>query len=386
MSVEKIPANKIIEKDPITAKSTENLAQIKNRMEEEELRAIPVIDEKNNLEGAISYRELIRYIQFNPARTKIEKALHQPPEIGEESNLVDLASLRINSGRKMLVHTEDGKLQGIVGDQQFRDILTEVDELNNITTRDIHSNNLETVSEDESLEKARHTMLDKNLSRLPVVDDGNLVGIVRSTDLLKVMVPRESVDSGGTSGGRSGKKEINMAGGIEKEKMSDISVRELMSRDPFSMEDHIQADEAAEKMCKEKATEIVFTDSGSPDSILTVKDFIDYMSKFAPGETVLVSLTGLEMPEEKAAVHNKIKKQLQGSLGRKLDRAEEITVRFSKAEKDGKKHRWEIEMKLFSELGPINIEEEGWEMLDVVDEALKEMNTVVRKKKDRRKP
>lgn len=386
MSVEKIPANKIIEKNPITAKSTENLAQIKNRMEEEELRAIPVIDEKNNLEGAISYRELIRYIQFNPARTKIEKALHQPPEIGEESNLVDLASLRINSGRKMLVHTEDGKLQGIVGDQEFRDILTEVDELNNITTRDIHSENLETVSEDESLEKARHTMLDKNLSRLPVVDDGNLVGIVRSTDLLKVMVPRESVDSGGTSGGRSGKKEINMAGGIEKEKMSDISVRELMSRDPFSMEDHIQADEAAEKMCKEKATEIVFTDSGSPDSILTVKDFIDYMSKFAPGETVLVSLTGLEMPEEKAAVHNKIKKQLQGSLGRKLERAEEITVRFSKAEKDGKKHRWEIEMKLFSELGPINIEEEGWEMLDVVDEALKEMNTVVRKKKDRRKP
>lgn len=386
MSVEKIPANKVINKDPITARTTENLAQIKNRMEEEELRAIPVIDEENNLEGAISYRELIRYIQFNPERTKIEKALHQPPEIKEESNLVDLASLRINSGRKMLVDTDDGKLNGVVGDQEFRDILTEVDELNNITTRDIHSNNLETVSEDESLEKARHAMLDKNLSRLPVVDNGNLVGIVRSTDLLKAMIPRESVDSGGTSGGRSGKKEINMAGGIEKEKMSDISVRELMSRDPFSMEDHIQADVAAEKMNDEEATEIVVTDSSSPDSILTVKDFIDYMSKFAPGETVLVSLTGLEMPEEKAAVHNKIKKQLQGSLGRKLERAEEITVRFSKAEKDGRKHRWEIEMKLFSELGPINIEEEGWEMLDVVDEALNEMNTVVRKKKDRRKP
>jgi CBS domain-containing protein len=387
MSVEKISAEKVINREPVKAQTDQNLAQIKNTMEEEDLRAIPVVDEKNNLEGAIGYRELIRFIQFNPERTKIEKVMHQPPEIKEGSSLVDLASLRINSGRKMLVDTEDGKLKGTVSDTEFRDILADVDELDNISTRDIHSYELEKVFEDDSLDEARHLMLDKNLSRLPVIDqEGNLTGILRSTDLLRAMVPRESVDSGGTSGGRSGTKEVNIAGGIEKEEMSDIPVKELMSRDPFSREDHLNAKEAAEEMKSKNATEIVFTDSGYPESIVTVKDFIDYMAEFAPGETVLVSLTGLEVPEEKAVVHEKIKKQLRGSLGRKLERPEELTVRFRKAEKDGKKHRWEIELKLYSELGNINIEEEGWEMLDVVDEALNELNTVVRKKKDKRKP
>ncbi|MFT4892502.1 MAG: CBS domain-containing protein [Candidatus Nanohaloarchaea archaeon] len=387
MSVQNIPANKVINEDPVTAETDENLAQIKNRMEEEDLRTIPVVDSKNRLEGAISYRELIRFIQFNPERTKIEKAMHQPPEIKDGSSLVDLASLRVNSGRKMLVETEDGKLKGVVGDTEFRDILTEVDELDNISTRDIHSYELEKVFEEDSLDKARHLMLDKNLSRLPIIDeDGNLTGILRSTDLLRAMVPRDSIDSGGTKGDRSGSREVNIAGGIEKDEMSDIPVKELMSRDPFSMSDHLKADEAAEKMKGKNATEIVFTDAGYPESIVTVKDFIDYMAKFAPGETVLVSLTGLEVPEEKAAVHNKIKTQLRGSLGRKLERPEELTMRFRKAEKDGKKHRWEIELKLYSELGNINIEEEGWDMLEVVDEALNELNTVVRKKKDKRKP
>lgn len=388
MSVENIPAKKVINENPVTGRTDENLAQIKNTMEEEELRTIPVVDEKNNLEGAISYRELIRFIQFNPERTKISKAMHQPPEIKEGSSLVDLASLRVNSGRKMLVETENGKLKGVVGDKEFRNILTEVDELNNISTRDIHSYNLEKVVEDDSLDQARHLMLDKNLSRLPVIDrdDGDLIGILRSTDLLRAMVPRDSVDSGGTSGGRSGTREVNIAGGIEKEEMSEIPVKELMSRDPFSMNEHIKASEAAEKMNQKDATEIVFTDAGYPKLIVTVKDFIDYMAKFAPGETVLVSLTGLEVPEEKAAVHNKIKTQLRGSLGRKLEKPRELTMRFRKAEKDGKKHRWEIEVKLYSELGNINIEEEGWDMLEVVDEALDELNTVVRKKKDKRKP
>ncbi|MFQ3275603.1 MAG: CBS domain-containing protein/ribosome-associated translation inhibitor RaiA [Candidatus Nanohaloarchaea archaeon] len=387
MKVENIPAKDIINEEPVTAQTDENLAQIKNRMEEEELRTIPVVDSKGDLEGAISYRELIRYIQFNPERTKIEKAMHQPPEIKEGSSLVDLTQLRVNSGRKMLVDTEDSELKGVVGDTEFRDILEKVDELNNITTRDIHSYSLEKVSEDTSLDKARHLMLDKNLSRLPVIDEeGNLTGILRSTDLLRAMVPRDSIDSGGTKGDRSGRQEVNIAGGIEKEEMSDIPVKELMARDPFSMEDHIEAKEAAEKLKQKNATEIVFTDGGYPESIVTVKDFIDYLSKFAPGETVLVSLTGLDVPEEKAAVHNKIKSQLRGSLGRKLEKPEEITVRFRKAEKDGKKHRWEIELKLYSELGNINIEEEGWDMLEVMDEALNELNAVVRKKKDKRKP
>lgn len=386
MRVEKIPAKNVINDDPVTATNDENLAQIKNRMEEHDLRAIPVTDTKGNLEGAIGYRELIRYLQFSPKKTGLDKVMHQPPEIKEDSSLVDLAHLRINSGRKMLVETSGDKLEGVVGDAEFREILEDIDELDNISTRDIHSYDLEKVFEEDKIEEARHIMLDKNISRLPVIDsDGNLTGILRSTDLLQAMVRRMSPDAGGTSGGRHG-GDVNIAGGDEKDNMSDIPVKELMSRNPYSRENHLDAREAAAEMKKKDAEEIVFVDDRYPESILTVKDFVDYLEDFAPGSTVLVNLVGLEVPEEKAAAHNQIKKQLRGSLGRKLERPEELTVRFKKADKDGKRHRWEIELKLHCEFGILNIEEDGWDLLEVVDEALNELNAVVRKEKEKSKP
>jgi ribosome-associated translation inhibitor RaiA len=55
-----------------------------------------------------------------------------------------------------------------------------------------------------------------------------------------------------------------------------------------------------------------------------------------------------------------------------------------KAEKDGKKHRYEVDMKLSSEYGLTNINEEGWDLLEVIDEGLNEMNTVIRKEKEKR--
>ena len=99
---------------------------------------------------------------------------------------------------------------------------------------------------------------------------------------------------------------------------------------------------------------------------------------------VLVNLTGLEVAEEKAAVHDQIARQLRGSLGRKLKQPEELNLVVKKAEKDGTKHRYEFNVKLYSEYGITTVQAEGWEMLDVMDEALEELNTVVGKKKEKR--
>jgi CBS domain-containing protein len=241
------------------------------------------------------------------------------------------------------------------------------------------------VFEQDTLEEARHVMLDNNISRLPVLDkNGELTGILHSTDLLQTMVSRQAPDAGGTSGGRSGSNEVNIAGGNEKEKMSEIPVSELMKRKVFTSEEHMRGDKAIQQMIDEETHEIIFVDDRYPESIVAVKDFIEFIAELAPGNTVLVSLTGIDVSEEKAAVHNKIRTQLQGSLGRKLERPQELKLVVKKADKDGTKHRYDIDLRLDCEYGLISIDEEGWELLDVVDEALGQLNTVVRKKKEKR--
>ncbi len=383
-SANQISAEEIINTEPVKAQNDKSLASIKNKMEEEELRAIPVVDSKNNLEGVIGYRDLIRYVQFNPETTKLKKVMHQPPELDIEDNLVELCSLRINSGRKLLVNTEGKKLKGVIGDREFLEGFAEADELEKVSTRDIETRDLETVFEEDSLEEARHRMLDKNISRLPVLDkNGNMTGIIDSVDVLKTMIPREAPDTSqanpqGDEGG-----EPYRAGG-EKEKLSEVPTEELMQRIFLTSEEHMSVKEAAQQMFDEERDEVIFVDGNYPQSIVTIKDISQHLADYAPGNTVFVNISGLDLPEERQVVMNKIKTQLQGSLGRKLDRAEELRLVVKKAEKDGKKHRWDIDLRLSSEYGLTKIDEEGWELMDVVDRALEELNTVVRKKKEKR--
>ncbi|MFB6190690.1 MAG: CBS domain-containing protein [Candidatus Nanohaloarchaea archaeon] len=380
-----ISAEQVMNRDPVTATTEESISQIKNRMEENDLRVIPLVDEDGGFEGAISYRELVRFIQFNPEITAPGKMMHQPPEFERGDNLVELADLRINSGRKMLVNLEGGKLEGVIGDQEFLEAFRNLEELEEVSTGRIATREVVTVDEDDSLDRVRHLMLDNNISRVPVLDgEGTLSGIIDSVDILRMVIKRQQPDPGGTAGDRHGTEEINIAGGDEKDRMSDVTVDQLMSRNYSTSTDHMPVHDAVEQMLEEGEDDILFVDDDYPESIVTVKDIVEYLADFAQQQTILVQLTGVDLPEEKAVLNNKLKNQLQGSLGRKLDRPEELKVVVKKAEKDGKKHRWELNVQLTSEYGVINVNEEGWELLDALDEALDELNRIVRDKHERK--
>lgn len=383
--VNDVKAENILEENPVTVSSDRSLSQVKNTMEEEDLRAVPVVSNKNTLEGVIGYRDLIRFLQFNPSKTKLSKVMHQPPEFDPEDSLVEVCDLRINSGRKLLVHEKGGKLQGVIGDDQFLEAFSDVKEISDLKTARISTRDVYTVFEEDSLEVARHRMLDNNISRLPVQDsNGNLTGILRSTDLLAAMVPREAPHSGGAAGDRKG-NEVFISGGGEKEAMSEVTVDQLMDRMATTSEEYLKGDEAVELMLEQGTTDIIYVDDKYPEAILTVKDLIKHVKGMGPSDTVLVQLIGVDVDEEKAALHDKIRKQLRGSLGRKLEKPEELSVHVKKSEKDGKKHRYEFIVKLHSEYGVTTVNEEGWEMLDVLDEALDELNSQIRTKKEKRK-
>ncbi|MFQ3308242.1 MAG: CBS domain-containing protein, partial [Candidatus Nanohaloarchaea archaeon] len=256
-NAQNISAEQMSNKSHVKAEGTKSISQIKNKMEENNLLAIPVVNEKNKFIGAIGYRDLIRHVQFNPESTKLEKVMHQPPEYDNTDNLIELANLRINSGRKMLVNLEGNKLKGVIGEQEFLEALNQTEEVEDISTRDIATYEVLTVFEEDSVEQARHKLLDNNISRLPVLDnDGNLVGKISSIDMLKMLVPREGVNPGGNT--RT--KQSENRGGNEKDKMSGITVEEVMDRTPTVMEGHGESKDAIQKMIDEESKEVIITD------------------------------------------------------------------------------------------------------------------------------
>lgn len=382
-TLHEVSAKQVMNTEPETVEKTQSLGSIKDFMEEEGLRVVAV-EHDGEFKGAISYRELIRHAQYNPGSSKLEKVVHRPPEFEASDSLVEVAKLRIESGRKLLVALEGDKLKGLIADQEFLDVSRRIKEFENYSTRNLASTDLIEVFEEDPLDKARNLMLDKNISRLPVLDsEGELAGIIRSTDLLKMIVPKESQSDSG-SGPRSFEGDLEGSG--EKESMSNITVDQVMNTTPVTEEGFGPANEAVELMQKRDQTDVIVTDNSYPEAIVTVKDFVDYIRDQGQHNMVLVNLVGLEVEEEKAAVHDKIATQLRGSLGRKVEKPEELSMHFKKSDKDGNKHRYEVIAKFYSEFGITTATVEDWDLMTVVDQALDEINVQVRKENEKRKP
>lgn len=82
----------------------------------------------------------------------------------------------------------DGKrVVGIVSDRDLPSIFLSAS-LDELLVEQIMTENLLTIDPETSVEKAARLMVDRKIGSLPVVSDGELVGIVTETDLLSVLV------------------------------------------------------------------------------------------------------------------------------------------------------------------------------------------------------
>ncbi len=95
----------------------------------------------------------------------------------------DAINLMVRKGLTGLpvIRASDGKLMGVVSRRDiFRNF--EEDQLSLIMKKDII-----TIESTDSVEKAAEIFSTRRIHRLPVVEDGKLVGIVTPTDLLKIV-------------------------------------------------------------------------------------------------------------------------------------------------------------------------------------------------------
>ena len=94
--------------------------------------------------------------------------------------------MRDNRFRHLPV-VEDGRLVGILSDRDLRPVLLSPG-LARARVRELMSEDITTVGPDTPIEEAASLLVVKKIGCLPVVAQGQLVGIVTETDLLAVLV------------------------------------------------------------------------------------------------------------------------------------------------------------------------------------------------------
>ena len=124
-------------KNPVTITPDASVVEASDLMKKEKVHRLPVLDKDKNLVGVISEQDI----------------LFATPSPASSLSIHEMAYL-----------------------------------LSKLTVKKIMSKNPVTISKDTPVEEAARLMVDQDLSCLPVVENGKLVGIVSKSDMFKILL------------------------------------------------------------------------------------------------------------------------------------------------------------------------------------------------------
>lgn len=106
--------------------------------------------------------------------------------VDEEASVSSAASIMSENNVGSLIATRDGKPVGIVTERDIlRKVVVPCRDPRSTKVKDVMSKPLITGDPDMDIEYAAKLMVGKEIKRLPVLENGKLVGIVTFTDLVR---------------------------------------------------------------------------------------------------------------------------------------------------------------------------------------------------------
>ena len=119
--------------------------------------------------------------------------MHKPvlaatPRASVRDIAVKLVANRISG---IPVTDRDGKVQGVVTEENILRALMEQKDLETLTAQDVMSKDLVAVRTETSLEGVMQILHDEGIRRVPVTDSGRLVGIISRVDVIRAVLELE---------------------------------------------------------------------------------------------------------------------------------------------------------------------------------------------------
>ena len=159
------PVSQVMTTDVLTFHPEDNIADAMATMVERGVDGAPVLGADRHVVGMLSTGDLI--VQ--------ETNVHLPTVISLFG-----ASIELPSSRK---HFEEDLRKSL-----------------GLTVREVMEDEVFTISPDATISEAAGEMYDKDVSRLPVVDETGLVCIVARVDILREMIREDQAEAAGAAG------------------------------------------------------------------------------------------------------------------------------------------------------------------------------------------
>ncbi|MDH5019582.1 CBS domain-containing protein [Halobacterium rubrum] len=266
--------------DYIEVEAEERLGKVRSIFESENPKGI-IVTEAGQYAGVVTERQLIQ--SHIGDDTKVAAMVTDAPKVSRTEDVRETARMLVEGGTKIAPVFEADQLWGVVTEDA---ILTAVlENLDALDVRDIYTENVVTVEEDESMGRVINLLREHGISRLPVVDDdGFLSGIVTRYDIVDFVV-RDTEKT--TVGDRSG----------EIERLLDLPVYDEMTSpvETASLDDSVR--DAVEDMLENDYSGVIVTPEGDDrvvGGILTKTDVLRALS-YTEEEHLDVQITNIDL-------------------------------------------------------------------------------------------
>jgi CBS domain-containing protein/ribosome-associated translation inhibitor RaiA len=315
----------IMSADPVTVTPEDTLGDALGKMKKHEVHELPVLRGKV-LAGLVTMTGIMRRKALPPT-TKVSTILEPVPEVTPDDDLPAVAEKLIQTGFRALPVVERKRLVGIVSRTDLAKAIAGLEEFDGVPVRDIMTPNLQTVSEDETLEHAIRLMQSLGERSLPVVDPhGYLVGVVGMKDVQDVFaVPKERPQAGATT--------------PEKIKL-ELQAKGVMRYPVVTVGPDASVRKAAELMLKNHISSVIAVEKDTPVGVVTKLDLAELLVGRKEREEVLVQISGLEeeQPDVYEALYDIIRKAMKKISNITMPRSLTVHVQAYKAEGDRAKY------------------------------------------------
>ena len=205
----------LMSRDLITASVSEEIETVAKDMIENNVRRVPVVDDEGNLAGIITSFDIVsKALAAMDVKSPVETTWMETPLN------VAFESMKLFGLKSILVLNNNAKLLGILTETDFiaeSEIISERSEhsstvgtegdkwswdstsvlyieknhlkFSDKTVADVIGDNIEIANEKTKVSDCAKKMKQLNIEQIPITDiDGNLIGLVRASDLLKALV------------------------------------------------------------------------------------------------------------------------------------------------------------------------------------------------------
>lgn len=304
--------------------------------------------------GALTIRDIIGIKDIITTRPSLVGKII--PELNRDSVISEAARIMSHYRMRTLPIVHNGKIEGQVSAKRIVELISKhlVESKLRIVASNIMTSDPITIDCHKTVSAARSIMKRRRIDHLPVVDSGRLVGIITSSDIMKVMLPSERIS----------KKSV----GIDNaEDRFSIEVSGLANADVITANVDESLQVVCDRMINAGSTYCIIRVWDEIQGIITYRDIVALLGEKME-EDIPMFIVGLPDEPFDAELAKSKFTNITRFLRKIHPDIEEARCHIKLRSVQGARKRYEIDVHILSTHGNISYTNIGWDLAKLFDE------------------